>query len=526
MRRSLSFLIIIFCVVKISAQLTPDSFNLHGDKNYFSKTTSSNPASNSILDIIAIGDTVWLGTSRGISVSFNSGESWTNFYGSSPFGTDNISALGYNNGVVWAATATSVEGTGGGMVPKGTGLKYTTDNGETWTPIPQPVDHPDSTTVRYGNNILQALPVTVGEQNLTYDIAFTPGTIWITSFAGGLRKSTNMGQTWERVVLPPDNLSSISPSDTLDFCLSPVGGNFCSDGNLNHRAFSVISTDATTLYVGTANGINKSTDNGISWVKFNHQNQTEPMSGNFITALGYNFFDNTVWAASWKAEDLSEFYSVSSSTNGGNSWTTTLIDEKAHNFGIGNNGNVIAATDNGTFRTSDQGYSWVLPTSIIDTVSDPTSKMYLHTNTYYSATFQDFNGVKNVWLGSNDGLVRLTETSFWVGEWKLFFASQPLSSDNDTYCYPNPFSPRQEQLKIKYSTGGVDATVTIRIFNFKMDYVKTVIQNAPRNRTLEGPPDFWDGTDENGNFLPNGVYFYSVEIDDNEPIFGKIIYLQ
>ncbi len=27
-------------------------------------------------------------------------------------------------------------------------------------------------------------------------------------------------------------------------------------------------------------------------------------------------------------------------------------------------------------------------------------------------------------------------------------------------------------------------------------------------------------------FLPNGVYFYSVEIDDNEPLFGKIIYMQ
>ncbi len=37
---------------------------------------------------------------------------------------------------------------------------------------------------------------------------------------------------------------------------------------------------------------------------------------------------------------------------------------------------------------------------------------------------------------------------------------------------------------------------------------------------------FWDGTDENGNLLPNGVYFYSVEIDDNDPIFGKIIYMQ
>ncbi len=160
-------------------------------------------------------------------------------------------------------------------------------------------------TVRYGDNILQALPVTVAEQNLTYDITFTTGTVWITSFAGGLRKSTNMGQSWQRVVLPPDFLSSINPEDSLDFCLSPVGGAFCSDGNLNHRAFSVISPNATTLYVGTANGVNKSTDNGISWVKFNHQNQDEPISGNFVTSLGYNSTDSTVWASTWKTDDLS-----------------------------------------------------------------------------------------------------------------------------------------------------------------------------------------------------------------------------
>jgi len=61
-----------------------------------------------------------------------------------------------------------------------------------------------------------------------------------------------------------------------------------------------------------------------------------------------------------------------------------------------------------------------------------------------------------------------------------------------------------------------------------MEYIKTIIQNAPRIRTLEtgSPPEFWDGTDENGNLLPNGVYFYFVEIDDNDPIFGKIIYMQ
>jgi len=510
-------LLLVVLIIDIQAQLRPYSYSLTGDNKNINKISDSNPTSNSIGDIIALGDTVWLGTSRGVSVSFDRGENWTNFYGTSPFGNDNVSVIGYDNGTLWAATATTAEAPGGGTVPKGTGLKYTTNNGVTWTAVPQPLDHPDSSTVRYGISILQALPITVAEQNITYDIAFTPGTVWITSFAGGTRKSTDMGQTWYRVVLPPDNLNSIHPGDSLDFCLSPIGGSFCSEGNLNHRAFSVAAIDDTTLLVGTANGINKSTDNGISWAKFNHQNQSEPISGNFITALGYNNSNNTIWAASWKAEQPEEFYAVSSSTNGGDSWEVFLEEERSHNFGFKIN-DVIAATDNGAFRSSDQGNSWILPNSLVDEKSG----VELTTKIFYSAASEG----NDVWLGSADGLARLRETSFWTGQWKIYFASQPLKSDRETYAYPNPFSPRQEQLKIKFSTGGTEAVVTIRIFDFGMNYIRTVIQNAPRNRTAEGAPDYWDGRDDQGNFLPNGVYIYRVDVDDEEPLFGKIIYMQ
>ncbi|MBE0571447.1 MAG: hypothetical protein IH618_07875 [Ignavibacteriaceae bacterium] len=518
---SFSFLFII----EIYPQSQPESFELPGDKNFISKTTASNPTSNSILDIVTIEDQVWLGTSRGVSVSFNRGFSWTNFYGSSPFGDDNISALAYNkyDGSIWAATATSVPGPGGGNVPKGTGLKFTTDGGATWTAVPQPVDHPDSSVIIFGENVLSVLPITVAEQNLTYDIAFTTNAVWITSFAGGTRRSTNMGQTWQRIILPTDSLNSISPSDSLserDKCISPTAGNFCSTGWLNYRAFSVVAANDSTVYVGTANGINKTTNafaQNPSWIKYNHQNQNQPISGNFITALGYNLFNNTIWASSWKAEDANEFYAISYSANGGNIWKTALNEERGHNFGF-KNADVIALTDNGAFRSLSQGRTWILPNNIVDKESG----VELTTSIFYSAASDD----EYVWLGSNDGLARIIETSAYNGDWKVYFASQPLKSEEETYCYPNPFSPRQEQLKIKYSTGGAEAEVTIRIFDFGMNYIRTIIQNASRNRTLEGAPEFWDGLDDNGNYLPNGVYIYRVDINDEEPLFGKIIYMQ
>ena len=173
-------------------------------------------------------------------------------------------------------------------------------------------------------------------------------------------------------------------------------------------------------------------------------------------------------------------------------------------------------------RSRNNGQSWILPTSIIDTISDPTSKVFLRTDTYFSAAAEG----NDVWLGSNDGLVKLEESGFWRGKAKLYFAAQPLQDLSTTYCYPNPFSPKQEQLKIIYSTDNKPANVTIRIFDFAMNYVRTIIQNAPRQRGLEGPPDFWDGKDDAGKIVPNGIYMYRIDVNSDTPLFGKIIVLQ
>jgi hypothetical protein len=527
----LNIIAFLICSLNIFAQLSPESYYLQDENKQLSKSNSQTPLSNSITDILTIGDTIiWLGTSRGVSLSTDGGKNWTNFYGQADFGTDNISAIAYNktSKTFWCATAKSTETSGGQTLPDGTGLKYTTNFGVTWTSVSQPLDSQTDTVVQYGNNAIRALPVTVTIQNLVYDIAFTPNTIWIATFAGGLRKSTDNGATWLRVVLPPDNLNSIKPEDNLNYCLSPADGKFCGNGNLNHRVFSVISTDDNTLYVGTANGVNKSTDSGISWVKFNHQNQQLPISGNFITALGYDNSNHTVWVSSWKAEDKNEFYGVSSSSDGGRTWDTFLRDEKAHNFGFATTYSlneftnyIIVPTDNGAFASGDVGATWLLPNSIVDYQTNAS----LHTNTFYAAGAK----LNNVWLGSAIGLVNLQVSlgQLWQGNWEIFLASQSLPSDEETYCFPNPFSPRQEVVNIKYSTKGEEANVTIRIFDFGFNYVRTLVQNVSRNLNIDSAPiDFWDGKDDNGSYVPNGVYFYRVDVGNNDAVYGKILVIQ
>ena len=254
---------------------------------------------------------------------------------------------------------------------------------------------------------------------------------------------------------------------------------------------------------------------------FNHLNENESISGNFVNGIAYNYTTNTVWASTRKAEGETEFFGVSSSADGGMSWKTFLDEERTFNFAF-KNGDVIVAGETGAFRSSNQGATWIRPNNIVDR----NSGVELSTNYFICAGTDEGNGYWDIWLGSADGLARLRETSFWQGEWKIYLASQALASEKSTYCYPNPFSPKIDRLKIKYSTAGKDASVTIRIFDFGMNYVRTVLQNAPRNKTIGSPPDYWDGRDDNGKILPNGVYIYRVDVNDEEPLFGKIIYLQ
>lgn len=531
MTRLMKTLVLIFVCLTytVFTQESPFSFKFEDSPSVITYSSSENPASNSISAMLVQGDTIWLGTSRGLSRSTDKGTTWRNYYGDPALGTENVSAIAWDKyrGILWVATAHSVVRTGQ-TLPEGSGLRYTSDGGETWQSVSQPLDKDADTVIVYGNNRLRALPVTVAIQNITYDIAITPGTVWISSFAGGLRKSTDLGATWSRVVLPPDFLNSIKPSDNLNFCVSPVPGKFCSEGYLNYRAFSVMAVNDTVIYAGTANGINKSTDGGISWVKFNHQNQVNAMSGNFVVGLACKPGTDEIWAATWKAEDLSESYGVSFSPDGGANWITSLDGERVNNFAVFTD-KVVAAASGGLYKSNDYGKNWYSPGNIVD--SD--SKLSLKSKTFYSAAWAESGIV--LYIGTSDGLVRNSGfTGVWPDKWKLYFASQQLESKEDSYAFPNPFSPKTEQVKIKYSTGGKELNVTIRIFDFGMNYVRTVIQNAPRGNPVHsvntsGTPgviDFWDGKDDNGKVVPNGVYFYRIDAGSEKPLFGKIMVLQ
>ncbi len=522
-------LIILFAFVSLNilGQNLPKSFELDNAK--LAKTSDETPSSNTVERIVVNGNTVWFGTSRGLSKTTDGGNSFTNFYNNEAFGNESISAVGHYEGAIWAAKWHS-EKISGSNVPTGGGLVYSLDEGENWIKIDQPVDDPGDSSIVYGINNIRALPVTVPQQNFIYQMAFTKNTIWIATFAGGLRKSTDMGQTWHRVVLPPDNLDSIKPSDKLNFSLQPQAGNFGKESYLNHRVFSIVAVDDDTLYVGTAGGINKSIDGGISWIKFNHTNQSKPISGNFIWTMKYNRADNSLWAATWKAEGQSEYYGISVTRDGGKSWNVFLPDEKIHDVAFNYIGTApnfstadfFAATENGLYRSNNAGNTWLLS----PTIMDKTTNFILTTNKFLAVESQKLNTNEfNVWCGTNtDGLIKFFDnTGTWNGDWTIFLKSGNKLNSGDTFAFPNPFSPGSEVIKIKYNVNS-SSNVTIRVFDFGMNLVRTVVQNVSRP-VNDQQIDTWDGKDENGKIVPNGVYFYRVDIGSDEPMFGKIMVL-
>jgi hypothetical protein len=492
-------------------------------KNFSLSSTSATsfPASNVVNDIIILNDSIWVGTERGLDFSNSNGNFWRHFDQSSGFKGFGISALSARGPVIWVAEASSFIDNGA-RVDVGEGLHISLNGGFSWTYIAQPVEPKNATidTLFYGANKIRALAVPVTAGNITYDIAITSAAVWTANYYGMLRKSTDNGASWTRVVLPPDFLNSISPNDSLKFDLSPSTGALGLSENLNHRVFSLYASSDSVIWVGTAGGINKSTDGGVSWKKISHQNQLKPVSGNFVVALNEQRWKKRriLWAATVNAADPDEQRGVSFSEDGGQSWTTTLIGEFAHNIGF-KDSVVYVAADAGLYRSSDFGVSWIRSGSIVDQTN---LQRVISTQVISVAAKGD-----TVWVGGNDGIAYTIDspTNPFGTTWKVFRTYQSVGNTAGTYSYPSPFSPDDEVVRIHYGTQGKSSPVTIRIFNYGMQPVKTLIQNTPRSAAFE-QDEIWNGRDDFNNRVSNGVYFYRVDVDGLQPAWGKIYVIQ
>ena len=536
MRKIFQHFLIIFSL-SYSQSLIPKLYKM---KDFaFDSTAYKGLKSNMVSDIVQQGDTVvWLGTGSGLAVLKDSSSIYTinskdklsaNLKDTTPLG--GVTAIAAHNKTLIAAFAKSGEN-----ITLGNGLIYSTDaTGESidWLYFEQPIDTEADSLAPFAKRFFKGLPITVKEANVTYDAAISGNYIWITSWAGGLRRYNITQKVWERVPLPQDGDQVLNTCESASYENTPSGyilKNFylnprdpVDGGKHNHKAFSVVAY-ADTVWVGTANGINRGIIGANGCVDWTHYTPSaNNFSGGFVVDLAVQKYKgyNIIWGATVAAES-GEKSGVSFSVDNGDTWNSTLIGKRAYNIEVSDS-IVLVASSTGLWKTLtdnplDIDKPWARynqakqaiklgSTGVYDMdeiLSDEVIGVSYDSRSYYSKS-------AIIWIGSWDGLARAMDSE--GTNWKIYRAN---FDPDKVYAYPNPFSPYDHN---QFQGSGyvhihadvkLSFVVKMDIFNFGME---PVLQKQFDRRQASTGSLKWDGKDKNGRMVDNGTYFIRLEYD-------------
>ncbi|MFH1892108.1 MAG: hypothetical protein ABIK83_05425 [Candidatus Zixiibacteriota bacterium] len=241
------------------------------------------------------------------------------------------------------------------------------------------------------------------------------------------------------------------------------------------------------------------------------------LSGDFVTALGIQYHNNqkTIWAATQKTETGDN--GITSTTNSGADWIVRQDGVQVWNFAF-DEGDVYYASSQGLFRKLD-AESEFSKLSFVESdrreISDDAE--------FYSVRVAD--GV--LWVGSSDGIIRQDLS----GDPVIFreFRSVADAEGGKPYATPVPSSPTKGLgiVRFHYHLPEPDF-VTIKVYDFAMNLVATVIDNQPREpreTSDQDDDDRWDMRNENGDFVTAGTYFFVIEKADGGKEWGKLMVL-
>lgn len=268
---------------------------------------------NSVANLHVTDGAVWVGPF--LNVSTDLGHTWYLPATDSLFGSPNrLFSIDIDGDVIVAGLGRA-DNSGGESVQTAAGFLISEDGGQSFQYRFPQLDDPDDDTVVYGVSTLPALPVIVPQQSPPFDVDvdLQAGTIWVAGWASGVRRSDDFGRTWQRVVLPPDDLDQIRPDLAYSFSVEPRRGG---TGSLNHMGFSVLVDDTGTIWAGTAGGLNRSRDGGLSWDKFKADGTSSSLTGDWIISIEEQPTADVpiIWMATWNTSE-----------SGGSSRTSSCI---------------------------------------------------------------------------------------------------------------------------------------------------------------------------------------------------------
>ncbi|MEQ8525508.1 FlgD immunoglobulin-like domain containing protein [Gracilimonas sp.] len=387
----------------------------------------------------------------------------------------------------------------------------------------------------YGGVTYNRIRFTVPEQAPPYEVDFKDNVVFSTNFAGGLLRSTDFGQTWERVILPPDNVSEMTPDDdyTWGSSLILASGNAVqinrydpiSSVGFNIRAFGVHIDTQNRVWVGTGNGINVS-DNALSaptdsirWNHITYDGSANGLIGNWVIEIKEEPGTGKIWMTNRVIESGQENQGLVYTDDGGQTFEQMLIGERINDIGF-KDGYVFATGDNGLFISPNGGDTWIKSPQI------KSPNTFIKSSAiFYSAT----STTDRVWVSTSDGLAshECCVTNQVFDNWQITRVDFPLDGGNiheegrnvNSYAYPNPFSPTVHELvRIKFEVDQ-QVNVKVRVFDFGMNLVREIENASFTPGTYEA---IWDGIDGKGRKVANGPYIYVIQTG-NKQTTGKIL---
>ncbi|MCD4773573.1 MAG: T9SS type A sorting domain-containing protein [Bacteroidales bacterium] len=125
----------------------------------------------------------------------------------------------------------------------------------------------------------------------------------------------------------------------------------------------------------------------------------------------------------------------------------------------------------------------------------------------------------------NDYLYVSTDCSFQILNNKVVGIDDDFNPTyNETKCelsnYPNPFS---HTTTISFSITGITQNIELSIYNLKGQKVKSLID---QNMEAGKHSVIWDGKNNSGNTVVQGIYFYQLNINNKLIAFRKMILLK
>jgi hypothetical protein len=502
-------------------------------------------------DIVWSGRYLWAATEGGVArldpnqASGASASDWVTFTEFNGIGRGSISALDAVGDTIWVSTIIDTT-TSIGSRQKSTGLSFSHDAGRTWTRIAnEEIFNPQLASFARG----PGTPI----DNGCFGISIGDGEIWAAFFAGSTVRFSDDGRSWQRVLpdaaedivyfvgdTAADSLRILADSLAREGADEPtiaalrVGADSLASQQFLHRTFSVLAY-GDTVWIGTSSGLARSFDGGTSWKNIkvrpdaNGNAQPGHISGNWVLSIQRQILadgSSIIWIGSDATGLVSgEMRAMSFSRDNGENWAITG-PTFAWDFSFSENF-VWAATNQGLFASPNifgaTGRIWE-QVSVID--GEPLDGVFVGLETTRDA----------LWAGAENGLGRSPDEG---ATWRIIrdlirtpsidsgafvgIGGVPDSSTT-TYAAPNPFSPSSGDRALIVFSLAQETQVDIDIYDFASRKVRVLSRDA----VFSGDRDHrvaWDGLDDGGHSVANGVYFYRITLDSGHQAFGKVVVL-